>query len=211
MKKQRLISRLVAGSLVLLLPVLSLCGCTQQQAPDQAQVSALIEQAEGIYHPNHPALTSVENLLPFSNQDDPSDIRYYDEVEDYEQVAAQVFTDRAKQALEHAFFREGPVLFNRDDKVYHISNAHDSMGITYFAEIVSLKQTERSGDRLTYQVTAKPAQRAESMDDPPVLGEAVTYEMVLVEQDGKLLLEEFPYPMVVSDGQIDIDRYQLVK
>ena len=84
-------------------------------------------------------------------------------------------------------------------------------GITYFAEIVSLKQTERSGDRLTYQVTAKPAQRAESMDDPPVLGEAVTYEMVLVEQDGKLLLEEFPYPMVVSDGQIDIDRYQLVK
>ena len=100
MKKQRLISRLVAGSLVLLLPVLSLCGCTQQQAPDQAQVSALIEQAEGIYHPNHPALTSVENLLPFSNQDDPSDIRYYDEVEDYEQVAAQVFTDRAKQALE---------------------------------------------------------------------------------------------------------------
>lgn len=98
-----------------------------------------------------------------------------------------------------------------DDKVYHISNAHDSMGITYFAEIVSLKQTERSGDRLTYQVTAKPAQRAESMDDPPVLGEAVTYEMVLVEQDGKLLLEEFPYPMVVSDGQIDIDRYQLVK
>ena len=30
-----------------LLPVLSLCGCTQQQAPDQAQVSALIEQAEG--------------------------------------------------------------------------------------------------------------------------------------------------------------------
>lgn len=85
------------------------------------------------------------------------------------------------------------------------------MGITYFAEIVSLKQTERSGDRLTYQVTAKPAQRAESMDDPPVLGEAVTYEMVLVEQDGKLLLEEFPYPMVVSDRQIDIDRYQLVK
>ena len=58
MKKQRLISRLVAGSMVLLLPVLSLCGCTQQQAPDQAQVSALIEQAEGIYHPNHPALTS---------------------------------------------------------------------------------------------------------------------------------------------------------
>lgn len=50
MKKQRLISRLVAGSMVLLLPVLSLCGCTQQQAPDQAQVSALIEQAEGIYH-----------------------------------------------------------------------------------------------------------------------------------------------------------------
>ena len=198
MKKQRLISRLVAGSMVLLLPVLSLCGCTQQQAPDQAQVSALIEQAEGIYHPNHPALTSVENLLPFSNQDDPSDIRYYDEVEDYEQVAAQVFTDRAKQALEQAFFQEGPVLFKRDDKVYHISNAHDSMGITYFAEIVSLKQTERSGDRLTYQV-------------PPVLGEAVTYEMVLVEQDGKLLLEEFPYPMVVSDGQIDIDRYQLVK
>ena len=144
MKKQRLISRLVAGSLVLLLPVLSLCGCTKQQAPDQAQVS---EQAEGIYHPNHPALTSVENLLPFSNQDDPSDIRYYDEVEDYEQVAAQVFTDRAKQALEQAFFREGPVLFKRDDKVYHISNAHDSMGITYFAEIVSLKQTERSGDR----------------------------------------------------------------
>ena len=46
MKKQRLISRLVAGSMVLLLPVLSLCGCTQQQAPDQAQVSALIEQAE---------------------------------------------------------------------------------------------------------------------------------------------------------------------
>ena len=43
MKKQRLISRLVAGSLVLLLPVLSLCGCTKQQAPDQAQVSALIE------------------------------------------------------------------------------------------------------------------------------------------------------------------------
>lgn len=211
MKKQRLISRLVAGSMVLLLPVLSLCGCTQQQAPDQAQVSALIEQAEGIYHPNHPALTSVENLLPFSNQDDPSDIRYYDEVEDYDQVAAQVFTDRAKQALEQAFFQEGPVLFKRDDKVYHISNAHDSMGITYFAEIVSLKQTERSGDRLTYQVTAKPAQRAESMDDPPVLGEAVTYEMVLVEQDGKLLLEEFPYPMVVSDGQIDIDRYQLVK
>ena len=141
----------------------------------------------------------------------PSDIRYYDEVEDYEQVAAQVFTDRAKQALEQAFFQDGPVLFKRDDKVYHISNAHDSMGITYFAEIVSLKQTERSGDRLTYQVTAKPAQRAESMDDPPVLGEAVTYEMVLVEQDGKLLLEEFPYPMVVSDGQIDIDRYQLVK
>lgn len=104
MKKQRLISRLVAGSMVLLLPVLSLCGCTQQQAPDQAQVIALIEQAEGIYHPNHLALTSVENLLPFSNQDDPSDIRYYDEVEDYEQVAAQVFTDRAKQALEQAFF-----------------------------------------------------------------------------------------------------------
>ena len=39
----------------------------------------------------------------------------------------------------------------------------------------------------------------------------MTYEMVLVEQDGKLLLEEFPYQMVVSDGQIDIDRYQLVK
>lgn len=36
MKKQRLISRLVAGSLVLLLPVLSLCGCTS----NQNQVSA---------------------------------------------------------------------------------------------------------------------------------------------------------------------------
>lgn len=39
MKKQRLISRLVAGSLVLLLPVLSLCGCTSSQNQVSAPTS----------------------------------------------------------------------------------------------------------------------------------------------------------------------------
>ncbi len=204
----KLLQKMCFILVITLIIISTLCAC-QSKEPDDSEVKNLLKQAEDIYHANHPAFTEVNNMLMFKNKDDASDIRYYDEISDYEKVVASVFTDNAIEALENSYFEEGPVVFKRDGKVYHISNVADKMGITYFAEIVSVKLIEQKNDRFVYQVEAKSSQRADSLDDPPVLSEAKSYNLTVVNENGKWLIDEFSYPSTSTEVSINMENYLL--
>lgn len=198
------------GLVIALAMVCALCAC-QSKNPDESKVTNLIKQAEEVYHANHTAFPEVENLLMFQNKSDPTDIRYYDEIADYEKVVSAIFTERGIQQLESSHFAEGPVVFQRDGKAYHISNVIDKMGIVYFAEIDSVKLVEQKGNRFTYQVKAKSQERGESLDAPPVLGEAKQYQITVVERDGTLLVDDFLYPAVTGESNMKIEDYSLAE
>lgn len=191
-----------------LLFAMTFCAC-QEKVPSDDEVSYLMTQAENIYHANHPAFADVKTMLIFQNEDDPSDMRYYDEIADYAEVVSSVFTENAINKLERSYFKEGPIVFNRDGKYYHICNTHDSMATIYFAEISSIKLVEQNEAYFTYQVEAKYSHRADSLDDPPILGEPRTYDVVFVRKDGKLLIDEFTYPNTSTEMTIDMDRYSI--
>lgn len=192
-----------------LLLAMTFCAC-QEKVPSDDEVAYLITQAENIYHASHPAFTDEKTMLIFQNEDDPSDMRYYDEIADYAEVVSSVFTENAINKLERSYFREGPIVFNRDGKYYHICNTHDSMATVYFAEISSIKLVEQNKAYFTYQIEAKCNHRADSLDDPPVLGESKIYDVVFVQKNGQLLIDEFTYPDTSTEMTIDIDRYSLV-
>ena len=188
--------------------VCTLFAC-QPKGLDESKVTDLIKQAEDIYHANHNTFPSVENLLMFQNKNNPTDIRYYDEVADYDKVVSAVFTENGIRQLEHSSFQEGPVIFRRAGKVYHISNVIDKMGIVYFDGIDSVKLVKNKGNSFTYQVESRPKSRGESLDDPPVWGEPKQYQITVVEKDGTLLMDDFPYPAVTNEGNIDMEDYIL--
>ena len=196
-------------TLAIALAMICALGACQPKGPDESKVTDLIKQAEDIYHANHNTLPSVENLLMFQNKNNPTDIRYYDEVADYDKVVSAVFTENGIRQLEHSSFQEGPVIFRRAGKVYHISNVIDKMGIVYFDGIDSVKLVKNKGNSFTYQVESRPKSRGESLDDPPVWGEPKQYQITVVEKDGMLLMDDFPYPAVTNEGNIDMEDYIL--
>lgn len=206
----KLIRNVCFALVIALAMVCALCAC-QSKNPDESKVINLIKQAEEVYHANHTAFPEVESLLMFQNKSDPTDIRYYDEIADYEKIVSAIFTERGIQQLESSHFAEGPVVFQRDGKAYHISNVIDKMGIVYFAEIDSVKLVEKKGNSFTYQVEAKSQERGESLNDPPVLGEAKQYQITVVEKDSMLLVDDFLYPAVTGESNINIEDYSLAE
>lgn len=178
--------------LAVVLCVAALLGCTftgQSGAlPTEEEVTALLHKAEAVYQMGNNELleiVSYEEMFMVEGVEGPV---YYDEIGNYDQTVAELFTQQGLEQLEKSrYFGLAPAIRKEDGKVYRASGLDDSAATRYYDTISAVELLEQEDGRFTYQISHTAKTRWEETED-------MTSRLVLVRQKGKLLVESFDYP-----------------
>lgn len=161
-------------------------GSEKNALPDDAEVAQLLQKGEAVYQMGNTEILSVSQY----------EIRigdlYYDEIENYDQAVANLFTPQGILQLEETCCLNIKLIQKQEDKIYRASAMTDSAVTVFFDNISSIELIEQQENRFTYKVT----HTSRPIRDE---GREFTSRMVLMREDGRLLIESFDYPL--RDGQ----------
>ena len=157
--------------------------------PQREEVTALQERAESIYQKgNFSQLDCLAYELVLRNQKGEI-LAYYDELQNYEQVVREIFTEKGIQELEQSYSGMTPLIFKKNGKVYRSSSTTESDSTTYFCNPSSIKMIGRGWNRFMYEAVLIPECRENQ-------GNPVKIQFSLQRKKGRLLVEKLNYPGV---------------
>ena len=164
-------------------------------APSDDELLSVLQDAESVYSPCserllHTVSGSGELMLRNSQGEI---IAYYDEVDGYEEVVPQIFTQNGIEELENLYDGSCPWFLKKDGKFYRSSCVTEARGTTYFRSEYNPNETlfrlvNRTWNSFTYEVTTTP----EGVFGP---WETVVLPVTVRREDGKLKIDSLLYPM----------------
>ena len=152
--------------------------------PTEEEIIELLHIAESIYQPgNFDALSAV-------SQENYINDLYYDEVDGYEEIVAEFFTQGGVEQLEKTVFLEIPLIYKEGDKIYRASAMTDSALTIYYEIIEGISLTAQDSGNYFYEITHVPLPKGYTADEKSKLSSLVS-PLTIVWEDGRWKIDFF--------------------
>ena len=166
--------------------------CAYPDTPSDDELLSVLQDAESVYHPIDERLLATVSYELMLRNSQGEIIAYYDEVDGYEEVVPQIFTQNGIEELENLYDGSCPWFLKKDGKFYRSSCVTEARGTTYFHSEYNLNETlfrlvKRTWNSFTYEVTTTP----EGVFGPR---ETIVLPVTVRREDGKLKIDSLLYP-----------------
>lgn len=154
------------------------------ESPTEEEIIELLHIAESIYQPGN-----FDTLSAVSQENYINDL-YYDEVDGYEEIVAEFFTQGGIEQLEKTVFLEIPLIYKEGNKVYRASAMTDSALTIYYEIIDGISLTAQDSGNYFYEITHTPLPKGYTAEEKNKLSTLVS-PLTIVWEDGRWKVDFF--------------------
>lgn len=163
--------------------ILSFSACGKTNAPTDEQVISILQKGETVYQMGNTELLQITQYEEMING------AYYDKIEGYTQVVSELFTEQGIAQLEKTHcLGVKLILIQPDGSVYRASSMTESATTLFYGNVTEVKLLSQKDNLFTYQIS----HISSPINDD---GEQMSSQIILKQQDDKLLIESFGYPL----------------